>query len=105
MKEKSSMSHKTNIALAGAVAAALGLAAQFSPASAADDASKEKCFGISLAGKNDCAATGNNSCAGTSKSDYEKGAWKFVAKGTCEAMSVTLKNGTTRNGSLTPIKG
>lgn len=99
------MSHKPNLALAGAVAAAIGLATQFAPASAADDGAKEKCFGISLAGKNDCAATGNNSCAGTSKADYDKSAWKYVAKGTCESTTVTLKDGTTRNGSLTPIKG
>lgn len=93
-----------NLALAGAVAAALGLAAQAAPASA-QDADKEKCYGISMAGKNDCAATGNNSCAGTSKMDYDKGAWKYVAKGTCAGMSVKLKDGTTRAGSLTAIKG
>ena len=99
------MSYKASLALAGAVAAALGLAAQLSTASAADDPSKEKCFGVSLAGKNDCAATGNNSCAGTTKADYDKGAWKLVAKGTCEATSVTLKDGKMRKGSLAPIKG
>ena len=27
----------------------------------------EKCYGIAKAGKNDCASTGNNSCAGTTK--------------------------------------
>jgi uncharacterized membrane protein len=93
-----------NLALAGAVAAALGLAANAAPASA-QDADKEKCFGVAMAGKNDCAATGNNSCAGTSKMDYDKGAWKYVAKGTCAGMSVKLKDGTMRSGSLTPVKG
>lgn len=99
------MSYKSNLALAGAVVAAIGLAAQLSGASAAEDPAKEKCYGISAAGKNDCAATGNNSCAGTAKSDHEKGAWKFVAKGTCETTEVTLKDGKTRMGSLAPIKG
>lgn len=68
-------------------------------------ADKDKCYGISLAGKNDCAATGNNSCAGTSKINYDKGAWKLVAKGTCASVEVTLKDGKKRKGSLTPIKG
>jgi uncharacterized membrane protein len=93
-----------NLALASAVAAAIGIAAQAAPASA-QDADKEKCYGVAMAGKNDCAATGNNSCAGTSKMDYDKGAWKYVAKGTCAGMSVTLKDGTKRMGSLMPIKG
>jgi uncharacterized membrane protein len=100
------MSHKANLALAGAVAAALGLAAQLpTTTSAVAEGAKEKCYGIALAGKNDCAATGNNSCAGTSKVDYDKAAWKYVTKGTCESTTVTLKDGTTRNGSLTAIKG
>lgn len=98
-------SHSSKLAIAGAVAAAIGLASQISVATAADDQNKEKCYGIAMAGKNDCAATGNNSCAGTAKSDYEKGAWKFVAKGTCETTSVTLKDGSMRKGSLAPTKG
>ncbi len=69
------MSTKTvNLALAAAVATAIGFAAQLSTANAADEMDKEKCYGVSLAGKNDCASTGNNSCAGTAKSDFEKGA-------------------------------
>jgi uncharacterized membrane protein len=89
-----------NFAIASAVVAALGIVS--APASAAQ--TKEKCFGVSLAGKNDCASKGNNSCAGTSKSDYEKAAWKLVDTGTCKTIKVTLKDGSTRMGSLTPIK-
>ena len=96
---------KTNIAMAGAVVAALGLASQLTPAAAADSMGKEKCYGVSLAGKNDCASKGNNSCAGTSKVDYEGAAWKLVPKGTCESTKVKLKDGMERMGSLTPIKG
>jgi uncharacterized membrane protein len=96
------MSNRTlNLALATAVAAALTMPV----AASAQDGAKERCYGISMAGKNDCAATGNNSCAGTSKVDFDKGAWKYVAKGTCTAMEVTLKDGSKRMGSLEAIKG
>ena len=47
---------------------------------------KERCYGISLAGKNDCAAGPGTTCAGTSKVDYQGNAWKYVAKGTCTTM-------------------
>lgn len=60
---------------------------------------KERCYGVSLAGKNDCAAGPGTSCAGTSKTDYQGNAWKYVAKGTCTTMK-TPKG----MGSLKPIK-
>ena len=44
---------------------------------------KEKCYGVALAGKNDCAAGAGTSCAGTSKVDYHGEAWKYVPAGTC----------------------
>lgn len=91
----------TSLAVAGALVAALGLAS--APAYAADD--MEKCYGVSEAGKNDCASEGNTSCAGTSKVDYEGAAWKLVKKGTCTSVEVKLKDGTSRKGSLEPIKG
>lgn len=43
----------------------------------------EKCYGVSLAGQNDCAAGPGTSCAATSKVDYQGGAWTLVEKGTC----------------------
>jgi uncharacterized membrane protein len=46
----------------------------------------DKCYGVSLAGKNDCAAGPGTTCAGTSKVDYQGNAWKYVAKGTCATM-------------------
>lgn len=58
----------------------------------------DKCYGISLAGKNDCAAGPGTSCAGTSKRNYQGSAWKYVAKGTCA--SIKTPKG---NGSLKPI--
>lgn len=69
-----------NLALAASVAAAIttvSLPAQ------AQDATNEKCFGVSLKGKNDCAAGPGTTCAGTSKIDYQGNAWKLVPKGTC----------------------
>jgi uncharacterized membrane protein len=88
------------LALAGAVTAAVSMAA---PA-VAQEAAKEKCYGISMAGKNDCASAGNNSCAGTSKVSFDKSAWKYVAKGTCTTMEVTGANGMKHMGSLTAGK-
>jgi uncharacterized membrane protein len=59
----------------------------------------EKCYGVSLAGKNDCKAGAGTSCAGTSKSDYQGNAWKNVPAGTCVTMKTP--NGM---GSLTETK-
>lgn len=69
---------------ATALALALGTALTLStaPASAADD--KEKCYGVAMKGKNDCAAGPGTTCAGTSKSDHQGNAWKYVPKGSCE---------------------
>jgi len=68
-----------------AVALALALGAAFTvlPA-AAQMADKEKCFGVALKGKNDCAAGTGTTCAGTSKVDYQGNAWSLVPKGTCD---------------------
>jgi uncharacterized membrane protein len=68
-------------ALAIAVGAALALAQASAHAQPAD---KEKCFGVALKAKNDCAAGPGTTCAGTSIRDYQGKAWKLVAKGTCE---------------------
>jgi len=97
-------SNTTSLAVAAALAAAVGFAASATAQTPAADA-KERCYGIAMAGKNDCAATGNNSCAGTSKMNFDKGAWKYVAAGTCTSMEVTLTDGSKRKGSLQPIRG
>lgn len=70
-----------SLALAASLTSALALSTV--PASA-QDSSREKCFGVSLKGQNDCAAGPGTTCAGTSKVDYQGNAWKYVAKGTCE---------------------
>lgn len=71
-------------ALSAGVLAAGSAAAQDKGASIKGE--KERCYGISLAGKNDCAAGPGTTCAGTSKVDYQANAWKYVAKGTCASM-------------------
>ena len=68
--------------LALALGSALSIAALPMNAHAADD--MEKCFGVALKGKNDCAAGASTTCAGTSKVDYQANSWKLVPKGTCE---------------------
>ena len=69
------------VALAAALGAALSIAA--TPA-AAEEAGKEKCYGLALKGKNDCKAGPGTTCAGTAKIDYQGNAWKYVPQGTCE---------------------
>ena len=85
-----------SVAIAGAFAAAF--AAQSLPAYADDE--NVKCFGISLAGENDCAAGEGTSCAGTSKVDYQGNSWKLVPAGTCEGMEIEGE----RMGSLTALE-
>jgi uncharacterized membrane protein len=89
--------------LAGA-AAALSAAATMAAAPAQAAGDKEKCYGVSLKAKNDCAAGPGTSCAGTSTADYQGNAWKYVAKGTCEKMggSLAAKKG---NAKPVPMKG
>lgn len=82
-----------NIALLSSLGAAIALAA--SPVSAESKA-MEKCYGVALKGKNDCAAGAGTTCAGTSKVDYQGNSYKLVPQGTCEAMN--LPGG--RKGSL-----
>ena len=87
-----------NFALAAAVTAFASSVGVAGPVKA--QPTKDKCYGISLAGKNDCAAGAGTTCAGTSKRDYQGNAWKYVAKGTCTKIS-TPKG----KGSLKPVAG
>lgn len=88
--------HVKTLAVAGALAAALS--ATVTPAIAQD--ANEKCFGVALAGQNDCAAGPGTSCAGTSTVDYQGNAWKLVPTGTCTTME--LPDG--RMGSLEALE-
>ncbi|MGB5865773.1 MAG: DUF2282 domain-containing protein [Sulfitobacter sp.] len=84
------------LAIAGAVAASMtGMV------TSADAASKEKCYGVSVAGANDCAAGPGTTCAGTSVTDYQGNAWTLVDAGTCASIELPeMADGTARTGSL-----
>ena len=88
-----------------ALTTTLALAALASGAAMAQDkamdgkTAMEKCFGVSMAGKNDCAAGAGTTCAGTSKTDYQGNSFKLVPAGTCAGIK-TPKG----MGSLTAIK-
>lgn len=84
--------------LAASLATALTLAGSHANA---QSATMEKCYGISLAGQNDCAAGAGTSCAGSSTVDYQGNAWTLVAAGTCAEIELpAMADGTARVGSL-----
>jgi uncharacterized membrane protein len=90
--------------LAGAVATALASFATAGPmteeeAKAATAAGKEKCYGVSLAGMNDCAAGPGTTCQGTSTVDFQGNSWTLVAGGTCASIKVPGE----RQGSPEPL--
>ena len=87
----------TSLAIAGALTSALALVA--ATPTVAQESTKEKCYGVSLKGQNDCAAGAGTTCAATSKVDYQGNSWKLVAKGSCVTTSTPMGL-----GSLTPIK-
>ncbi|MDQ2989214.1 MAG: DUF2282 domain-containing protein [Pseudomonadota bacterium] len=53
----------------------------------------EKCYGVSMAGQNDCKAGEGTTCAGTAKVDYQANAWKNVPAGTCTAIKTPKGKG------------
>lgn len=65
----------------------------------------EKCFGVALAGQNDCAAGPGTTCAGSSTVDYQGNAWKLVPAGTCLTMDLpAAEDGMARAGSLEALE-
>lgn len=95
------MSNKVQIfAIAGAVAAAVSATATLTHA-----AGQEKCYGVALAGQNDCAAGPGTTCAGTSKVDYQGNAWSLVDEGTCMTIELpAMEDGTMGKGSLDALE-
>ncbi|MBA1242809.1 BufA1 family periplasmic bufferin-type metallophore [Pseudomonas japonica] len=83
--------------------AALALASLAGAAAAADTGGSgtamEKCYGVAMAGKNDCKAGAGTTCAGSAKTDYDAMHWKNVPVGSCT--SIKTPHGM---GSLTPMK-
>jgi uncharacterized membrane protein len=72
-----------NSALAAAMALGLVGGAQ----AHADGTGKERCYGVSKAGQNDCGnLAGTHDCSGMATVDKDVGEWRYVPKGTCKAM-------------------
>ena len=84
----------TSLALAGAVASVIGTATVTEA-----HAKNVKCYGVSLAGQNDCKAGAGTTCKGTSTVDYQGNAWTLVPEGKCETAELPGD----RKGSLTPL--
>jgi len=92
------MSNKVlkGLAIAGSVAAALTTVSGVAHAQSA-----EKCYGVALAGQNDCKAGAGTTCAGTSTVDYQGNAFSMVPAGTCTTMELPdMADGTHRMGSM-----
>jgi uncharacterized membrane protein len=88
------------LAIASAIAAAVAGTATITHAS-----TKEKCFGVSMAGQNDCAAGPGTTCAGSSTVDYQGNAWSLVDEGTCMSIELpAMDDGTMRKGSLEALE-
>jgi uncharacterized membrane protein len=87
------------IAAAAAALSTAAVALTISPAVAGEMGAKEKCYGVAMKGKNDCAAGPGTSCAGSSTVDYQGSAWKYVAKGSCVKMGGSL---TAKEGNMAP---
>ena len=82
--------------LSMSLAAALACAVSFAGAAHADGMAKakmEKCYGVAMAGQNDCAAGPGTTCAGTATKDYQGNAWKYVPAGTCVEMKTPMGMG------------
>ncbi len=77
---------KTLITVAGSVLAlAAGLPSTTASATPVC-AEQERCYGVSRAGRNDCA-TSTSACAGSATQDFQKDAWIYVPKGTCAKLA------------------
>ena len=93
---KSAGKQAGQLALAGAVAAVLTGTVAVPDA----HAKNVKCYGVSLAGQNDCKAGAGTTCKGTSTVDYQGNAWTLVPEGKCETAELPGD----RQGSLTPLE-
>jgi uncharacterized membrane protein len=100
------MSNRTfvpSLALAAALGSALASTAAFASAEPmATNAATEKCFGVAMAGHNDCKAGAGTTCAGSAKKDFAGNAWKNVPAGTCTTMA--SKYSPTGYGQLAEFK-
>ncbi len=103
MTNASTTASRVGLAAAALVMTTIASTSVSSPSFAAS-AAKEKCFGVALKGKNDCAAGPGTSCAGSSTKDYQGNSWKYVAAGSCVKMGGTLV-AHAGNAKPKPVKG
>jgi uncharacterized membrane protein len=85
------------IKITSAAVALLALTSGIAMAQNTEPATKsavEKCYGVAMAGKNDCKAGEGTTCAGTAKMDYQTNAWKNVPSGTCTSIKTPKGMGT-----------
>lgn len=59
----------------------------------------DMCFGVALAGQNDCYAGPGTTCAGTSTVDYQGNSFKLEAKGTCISINTPYGHGSLKSKS------
>lgn len=86
---------RSTLGLGASLACALGLGT-----AAHAQGEMEKCYGVALAGQNDCAAGAGTTCAGTSVKDYQGNAWSMVPAGTCAEIELPQSaDGSARIGS------
>jgi len=88
---------KNSTVTTSSLVGALALAATITAANAgpvAQPTGSEKCYGVSKAGKNDCAA-GVHSCAGQGNKNFDKTAFVYLPAGACAKLA---------GGSLTASK-
>jgi len=89
--KRTTSTQTTAAGLALAFGTALTLASTAAAAAQNDESTmakmNEQCFGVALAGRNNCAAGPGTTCAGTSRVDYQGNAWSLVPKGTCEKIA------------------
>jgi len=81
---------RSALVLAGALTTAISLSATTAHAA---DAKMEKCYGVALAGHNDCKAGAGTTCAGTATLDYQGNSWKLVPAGTCTSIDTPYGKG------------
>lgn len=73
---------KTSVLVASAVAAAVSASAAMAGPAPDPIYRAEKCYGVNVAGRNDCATRGH-SCAGTATLANDPHSWIYVPVGTC----------------------
>lgn len=76
---------KANLAVTAAITSILAVGVTTLTVTPAQASEKEKCYGVSKAGKNDCA-TSSTSCAGTATKDNQTDAFVIMPKGLCNRL-------------------